>query len=276
MHRLARMSTRSSSASNGKGEFRTESYARDGSDWKRIDTSSANVRGGGSSERSDPAIPGVGSLVVSVKPSLNEPPALWAEDAETGRSRMMWNPNPRLAALQFGRASYFHWTDKTQYEWSGVLIRPVGYVAGRRYPMVIQTYDFLNDEFITDGMSTTAFAARPLASDGLVVLQARKRSDSHEGTAQESLDETAGYESAIERLTSEGPIDPHRVGIIGFSRTAYRHVVESALVEEPAASQRRHWPTGWMRATCSTSCLVATHYDLRMKPSMGRHRSVKA
>ena len=40
-----------------------------------------------------------------------------------------------------------------------------------------------------------------------------------------------GYEAAIERLAAEGMIDPHKVGILGFSRTCYH--VESALIQSP-------------------------------------------
>jgi len=48
---------------------------------------------------------------------------------------------------------------------------PPHYVPGQLYPLVIQTHGFPEHEFMTDGVYTTAFAARALASHGIVVLQ---------------------------------------------------------------------------------------------------------
>jgi len=51
------------------------------------------------------------------------------------------------------------------------------------------------------------------------------------GKIQEATDNVLGYFSAIGQLSSDGLVDPNRVGIIGFSRTCW--YVESALVAEP-------------------------------------------
>jgi len=83
---------------------------------------------------------------------------------------------------------------------------------------------------MTDGVYTTAFAARALASHGIVVLQMRERFDDLV-TAQEASNRVLGFESAIDHLASDGVVDPKRVGIIGFSRTCYH--VESALIKDP-------------------------------------------
>jgi len=167
---------------------------------------------------------------VTVKQDLNTPPSLWATDRETGRSKKIWDPNPQLAALNLGEALEFHWKDKSGYEWTGGLVKPPDYVPDKRYPLVIQTHGFQANEFMTDGAFTTAFAARPLASAGMVVLQIPTRHD-HMGGGEEAAEQIAGYESAIERLAADGLIDSDKVGIIGFSRTCY--YVESALIKDP-------------------------------------------
>jgi hypothetical protein len=64
----------------------------------------------------------------------------------------------------------------------------------------------------------------------MIVLQLEDNHE-HEGTLREVPDQILGYESAITQLTVQGLIDPHRVGIIGFSRTCY--YVEGALIADP-------------------------------------------
>jgi dipeptidyl aminopeptidase/acylaminoacyl peptidase len=168
-------------------------------------------------------------LQISVRQSLNDPPTLWVSDAETGQTRQLWNPNPQLSHVRFGDASIYHWKDQTGYEWTGVLVKPVDYVPGKRYPLVEQMYSFVRDQFLTDGLYPTAFAARHLASAGFVVLQIERRpSTLTEADAQNSLD---GYRSAVESLSRAGLIDRSRVGVVGFSWTCWYTV--NALIKEP-------------------------------------------
>jgi hypothetical protein len=166
---------------------------------------------------------------VKTKEGLNTPPALWAGGRGLAE-RKIWDPNPKLASLRLGEVSEFGWKDKTGYEWVGGLVKPPDYQPGRRYPLVIQTHGFQRDEFMTDGAYTTAFAARPLAAAGMIVLQMPTRHD-HQVTGAEAPEQVEGFRSAIERLFDEGLIDRERVGIIGFSRTCY--YVESALIANP-------------------------------------------
>jgi len=170
------------------------------------------------------------SFSVAIRQDLNTPPALWATDRETGQSNKIWDPNPQLAAFNLGEASEFQWKDNAGYEWRGVLVKPPDYVRGNRYPLVIQTHGFQAGEFITDGAYTTAFAARPLASAGMVVLQMPTKHD-RLVTGDEASDQIEGFGSAIDRLVANGLINPEKVGIIGFSRTCY--YVESALIKNP-------------------------------------------
>jgi hypothetical protein len=83
---------------------------------------------------------------------------------------------------------------------------------------VFQTHGFNEKEFLTDGAFPTAMAAR-----GMLVLQVREIpiSPSVMSSPQEVETMREGYVAAIEQLDAEGLIDPHKVGIIGFSRTGW-------------------------------------------------------
>jgi dipeptidyl aminopeptidase/acylaminoacyl peptidase len=207
--------------------LQTEWYRYSDGNWKLTNTSSEGAK---EAEARESRETNPDNLLVRVKQSLNDPPTLWATNSATGKSREIWDPNPQFAKMQFGQASVYRWNDKTGFEWTGGLVMPVEYVPGRRYPLVIQTHGFADFAFMTDGLFPTAMAARPLASAGIAVLQVLGNSE-HVGTLREASDNVLGYESAIEQLTSDGLIDPKRVGIIGFSRTSW--YVETALVERP-------------------------------------------
>jgi dipeptidyl aminopeptidase/acylaminoacyl peptidase len=154
----------------------------------------------------------------SIKQDLNHSPVLIATDRQTLSYRIIWNPNKQLKDIEMGQVSVFKWKDKTGRDWVGGLYRPPDYVPGKRYPLVIQTHGFDEQEFRPSGAFTTAFAAQELAAVGFAVLQLE---DCPSGAAEEGSCQVAGYEAAVERLTAEGLVDPDRIGIIGFSRTCY-------------------------------------------------------
>lgn len=178
---------------------------------------------------SDLRVPKGGSLQVSIRQSLNDPPTLWVSNSETGEARQLWDPNPQFRHIRFGDVSVYHWRDNTGYEWTGGLVKPIDYVAGNRYPLVVQMYQFVDDQFLTDGTDPTAFAARHLASAGFVVLQIRKKPNTlSEADPQGGLE---GYRSAVESLSKAGLVDRSRVGVVGFSWTCWYAV--NALIKEP-------------------------------------------
>lgn len=169
------------------------------------------------------------SAVVFIKQSLNDPPALWATDSVTRESHLVWDPNPQMQRIRFGEASVYRWKDRFGKDWIGGLIKPVGYVPGKRYPLVIQMYVFHEHEFLTDGTEPTAFAARELASAGFVVLEVRKKPTVYsEADPQTHLE---GYRSAIQSLSDAGLVDPQKVGVVGFSFTCWYAI--NALVKDP-------------------------------------------
>lgn len=169
-------------------------------------------------------------FTIEIHEGLNAPPTLEAVSKPTKRAVQLWNPNPQLLAMRWGKVSVLRWKDQNGDEWRGGLIKPVDYIPGKRYPLVIQMYTFHEGEFLTDGMSPTAMPARAIASAGMFYLQAAKK-PRHTWDQQEAQDHLDGVLSAIDTLDAQGLIDPHKVGIIGFSFTSW--YVENELVKAP-------------------------------------------
>jgi dipeptidyl aminopeptidase/acylaminoacyl peptidase len=158
-------------------------------------------------------------LAVTVKQGFNTPPLLMARNKE--KSRILWDPNPQLKNLELGEADVYEWKDKEGRDWKGGLYKPVGYKAGERYPLVIQTHGFVESEFRPSGVFTTAFAARALAAAGIVVLQTAAKGWCPLDTPEEGPCNASMYETAAKQLVADGVADPNKIGIIGFSRTCF-------------------------------------------------------
>jgi dipeptidyl aminopeptidase/acylaminoacyl peptidase len=150
---------------------------------------------------------------------LNLPPRIMAVDAKTKRKSMLLDLNPQFASLKFGKVEELSWKDGTGRPVSGGLYLPPDYIAGKKYPLVIQTHGFDSHGFVIDGTHITASAAQPLASKGIIVLQVNDIFYDSLETPQEPERAMSAYENAVEYLDQKGIIDRTRVGLAGFSRT---------------------------------------------------------
>lgn len=164
---------------------------------------------------------------VVLEEDMNTPPHLYLVDAGQKRKTLLLDLNPQFGRLIFGKVEEMQWKATGGHEVLGGLYLPPDYKAGVRYPLVIQTHGFSTDRFWIDGPFSSAFAAQALAAKGMVVLQvgSSPQSDQNKSftnTPEEGPREMAAYEGAIDDLDRRNLIDRERVGIIGFSRTAFR------------------------------------------------------
>ncbi len=151
--------------------------------------------------------------------AMNTPPRVAAIDLPTGRKAVLMDLNPQFENLNLARVEEITWKDARGNEVKGGLYWPPDYVAGKKYPIILQTHGWDPDRFWMDGPWTTAFAAQSLAGKGFFVAQVPDPDWHIWGTSKEAPQATAAYESAIDYLDRRGLIDRNRVGITGFSRT---------------------------------------------------------
>lgn len=169
-------------------------------------------------------------LYLSVDQDLNTPPMLWARLPNNTTAFLIWDPNPQLTHIRLGNAFIYRWQDREHRLWAGVLVLPPDYDKRRRYPLVIQTHGYDADKFFADGKYTTGSGGRALAAKGIIVLQIQDF-HLHMYSPNESSDNVSGFQSAVDHLVLDYSVDPHRVGVIGFSRTS--HYVIDALTRRP-------------------------------------------
>lgn len=188
-------------------------YQKSASGWERLDTAPTVVF---------PPRPDI-----LVDEDLNRPPVIVASAPHTGRRAQILDLNPGLSQLALGKVQIIRWSDGFGKPIAGALYLPPNYVAGQRYPLVIQTHGFDPHGFWLDGPYSSGFAAQVLADRGIAVLQMDDIFYDSLVTRQEAERVMKTYKNAVNYLYRKGFIDRNRVGLLGFSRTCY--YVEYAL-----------------------------------------------
>lgn len=181
-------------------------YQKNSADWREIEI---NERGAANGTQ----------IEVTIDESINTPPRLFAKNIKSGQKLLLSDPNPQFKNFEFGRVEEVSFKVSDGRQVKAGLYRPPDYVPGRRCPLVIQTHGWDPERFSMDGLFSTAYAARPLADKGFVVLQVDDEDLSKLGTLEEVQGAVAVYEAGIDYLDALGLIDRARVGIIGFSRS---------------------------------------------------------
>jgi dipeptidyl aminopeptidase/acylaminoacyl peptidase len=152
--------------------------------------------------------------------TANHPSELYVLDSLDARPRRLTNVNAFLDGLELGHTESIEWHGPDGFGEDGVLVYPVGYQPGRKYPLVLVIH---GGPTIA---SNTGFQrlAQLFAARGFLVFQPNYRGSPNLGDA---------YEHAIYRDTGDGPgkdvmaglaaveklgmVDESRIGVSGWS-----------------------------------------------------------
>ena len=139
-------------------------------------------------------------------------------------SRASWvqltPPNPVERQFALGDAREITWTAPDGRQVGGVLTTPVGYEAGRRYPLIVSIHGGPAAADVL-GFSGTA---QVYAGAGYMVLQPNYRNSTNYGQRfkVESQGDyfTKGYEdimAGVDHLVTQGLVDSTQMGVMGWS-----------------------------------------------------------
>lgn len=87
----------------------------------------------------DPSLSVAGNQLAIAVETPNTPPDLWAGKVE-GPLQQVTRLNPQLEEFQYGETEDVEWTATDGLKITGVLVKPVGYQAGHRYPLIVQVH----------------------------------------------------------------------------------------------------------------------------------------
>lgn len=156
---------------------------------------------------------------VRLQQGANEPPRVIA--SFRGREMTLTKPDPALQGIWWAQRRAFEWTDSNGVVHTGGLLLPRNSTGS--LPLVIQAASDVVDQFRPDGTYPTGYAAQSMVARGIAVLNLEAPSDPRAMNKPAELAQFVDWvESAADALAKQYPIDVTRVGMVGFSRNAFR------------------------------------------------------
>ncbi len=167
-----------------------------------------------------------GALLVNFSDGTTSPTMFTVPAIEQVANRRSWtqltDANPQVKSFALGEQEEITWKSKDGTMVGGVLVKPVGFQQGQRYPLIVAIHggpasaDILN---FNGGYNSQVFAGA-----GYVVLRPNYRGSTNYGH-KHNTDIVGnyfapGYEdimSGVDYLIAQGIADPDRMGALGWS-----------------------------------------------------------
>ncbi len=167
-----------------------------------------------------------GLLLVSYQDPTTPATVFVAPSLERVADRASWvqlvDANPQVRSMALGREVEVEWTSTDGKRVGGVLVYPVGYEEGTRYPLIVAIHGgpASADVLRFNG----GYGAQVYAGAGYAVLKPNYRGSRNYGNAHRTdiVGDyfTLGYDdimTGVDHLIDEGIVDPDRMGVLGWS-----------------------------------------------------------
>ncbi|NIM90722.1 MAG: prolyl oligopeptidase family serine peptidase [Candidatus Aminicenantes bacterium] len=152
--------------------------------------------------------------------SPQNPDTFWMMDQKSRAARMIHDPHPELKDFKLAEYEAVRWKSTDGKEVEGILIYPVDFEKGKRYPLLAHTHGgpMGSDKFTFDGY------AHARAGRGYAVFKPNYRGST--GYGNEVLRDMVGHYflhadddvlTGVEYLVQKGIADPEKLGTLGWS-----------------------------------------------------------
>lgn len=178
----------------------------------------------------DVAVSRTGGFVALAGSTPACPAEVHAGRLEGGKTRLrrLTTTNPEIEGIQLGSQEVVRWRAADGLEIEGILVKPLGFLPGQRYPLVVVVHGGPEGCYTNGWITSYGNWTQLLASTGYLVLlpnyrgsigrdESFERGDHGDLMGAEFGDILAGIDHLVER----GWVDPERVGIGGGSYGGY-------------------------------------------------------
>jgi len=174
-----------------------------------------------------PSFSSDGKRLAYIANSPSHPNEIFVSEG-TAAPKRLTTINPQLAGVQLGTQEVVTWKARDGLSIEGVLVKPVGYRAGQRYPLILQPHGGPESADPNGWNGTYSRWGQMLAGRGFLTLYPNYRGSIGRGPEFAMADhkDLMGREfedmiDGIDHLVSQGIADRDRVGIGGGSYGGY-------------------------------------------------------
>lgn len=169
-----------------------------------------------------------GKTMACVGSTANHPNEVFVGSAKGKSLRRVTRSNPDLAGKKLGAQEVVRWKAKDGLEIEGVVVKPIGFKEGTRYPLAVLVHGGPEGVSLNGWNTAALYPAQLFAARGYVVLMPNYRGSQGRGVAYGKSDQgdLGGKEftdviAGIDHLAAKGWVDVDRVGMGGWSYGGY-------------------------------------------------------
>jgi dipeptidyl aminopeptidase/acylaminoacyl peptidase len=169
-----------------------------------------------------------GRVVAVTMDSPAAPAEVYVTDSQFATYKKLTNTNPQAAAFSLGDTEVVKWNSTDGMEIEGVLLKPVGFQPGRRYPMLVVAHGGPAGAFSNNYRVGGLEGGQLWAGQGWAVFYPNPRGSSNYGEKflQANLNDWGGGDyrdimSGVDAMVARGIADPDRLAHIGWSYGGY-------------------------------------------------------
>jgi dipeptidyl aminopeptidase/acylaminoacyl peptidase len=200
---------------------------------------------------SAPSFSGDGKRIALAANTPKHPNEIFFGETTNKPLKRLTTFNPQLNDIVLGEQEVIKWKSVDGWEIEGVLVKPVGYQKGKRYPTVLQAHGGPESADLNGWLGTYSRWGQMLAGRGFVTLYPNYRGSIGRGVefAKGDHRDLMGKEfqdmvTGIDHLIKEGVADQSRVGVGGGSYGGYTSAWASTY-----GSERFKAAVSWMGIT---------------------------
>jgi dipeptidyl aminopeptidase/acylaminoacyl peptidase len=169
-----------------------------------------------------------GKVVVVTMDSPETPGEIYATDGTFAAFRKLTTTNPQAANFALGQTEVVTWKSSDGLEVEGVLLKPVGFTAGTRYPLLVVAHGGPAGAFTNNYRVGGLEGGQLWAGKGWAVFYPNPRGSTNYGEKflQANVNDWGGGDykdimTGVDALVARGIADPDRLAHIGWSYGGY-------------------------------------------------------
>ena len=167
-----------------------------------------------------------GAILINYSDPMTPPTEFTVASLDKVADRASWKQlddvNPEAKRFLLGEEEEITWTSTDGKKVGGVLRKPVGYQAGKRYPLLVAIHGGPAGADVL--RFNGGYGTQPYAGDGWVVLMPNYRGSTNYGNAFQTAIVgnyfPQGFDdimTGVDYLIAQGIADPDKMGVLGWS-----------------------------------------------------------